>query len=112
MEKIDFVIKKANTYLCLKTAKLQFLDIRNYTFPGVSYQSFLLANGCTAEKIFFPYCFIRGLKALEHSCVPQYEAFFSEITNSNISPSEYEFVKKVCKEKEWRNLKDILFITT
>ena len=108
MEKFDFVIKKANTYFRLKTAKLRFLDIRNYISPGFSYRSFLLAYGCTAEKFFFPYRFICDLKALEHQCVPPYEAFFSEITNSNISPSEYEFVKKIWKEKEWKTLKDML----
>ena len=108
VEKIDFVIKKANTYLCLKTAKLRFLDIRNYISPGFSYRSFLLAYGCTAEKFFFPYHFIRDLKALERPSVPPYEACFSETTNSNISPSEYEFVKKVWKEKEWKTLTDML----
>ena len=108
MEKIDFVIKKANTYLRLKTAKLRFLDIRNYISPGFSYRSFPLAYDCTAENFFFPYRFIRDLKALEHPSVPPYEAFFSEITNSNISPSEYEFVKKVWKEKEWKTLKGML----
>ena len=72
VEKIDFVIKKANTYLCLKTAKLRFLDIRNYISPGFSYRSFLLAYCCTAEKFFFPYRFIRDLKALEHPSVPPY----------------------------------------
>ena len=108
MEKVDFVIKKSNTYLCLKTAKLRFLDIRNYISCGFSYRSFLLAYRCTAEKFFFPYCFICDLKALEHPCVPSYEAFFSEITNSNIFPSEYDFVKKVWKEKEWKTLKDML----
>ena len=46
--------------------------------------------------------------ALEHPSVPPYEAFFSEITNSNISPSEYEFVKKVWKEKDGKTLKDML----
>ena len=108
MEKVDSVIKKANTYLCLKTAKLRFLDISNYISPGFSYRSFLSAYGCTAEKFFFTYCFIRDLKALKHLCVPPYEVFFSEITNSNISPAEYEFVKKVWKEKEKKTLKGIL----
>ena len=90
------MIKKANTYLCLKNAKFRFLNIRSYVSPGFSYRSFLLAYGYTAEKFFFPYCFVRDLKALaEYPCVPPYEAFFSEITNSNISPSEYEFVKTV-----------------
>ena len=96
VEKTDFVIKKANTDLCLKTANIRCLDIQNYISPGFSYRSFLLAYGCTAETLFFfSYCFVRDLKSLEHPCVPPYEAFFSEITNSNISPSEYEFVKKV-----------------
>ena len=67
-----------------------------------------MAYGGTAEKFFFPYRFIRDLKALEHPSVPPYEAFFSEITNSNISRSEYEFVKKIWKEKEWKTLKDML----
>ena len=57
VEKTDFVIKKANTYLCIKTAKLRLLDIRNYIAPGFSYRSFRLAYGCTAEKFFFPYRF-------------------------------------------------------
>ena len=84
------------------------MDIRNYISPGFSNQYFLFAYGCTAEKFFFPYCFIRDLKALEHSCVPSYEAFFSEITNSNISPSKYELIKKIWKEKDWRILIDML----
>ena len=72
VEKIDFVIKRANTYRCLKTAKLRFLDIRNYISPGFSYRFFLLAYDCTAQKFFFPYCFIRDLKALQHPCVSPY----------------------------------------
>ena len=108
VEKFDFVMKKANTYLCLKTAKLRFLDIRIYISPGFSYRFFLLACGCTAGKFLFLYCFNRASKALEHPSVPPYEAFFSEITNSNISFSKYEFVKKVWKEKEWKTLKDML----
>ena len=46
--KIDFVIKKANTYLCLKTEKLRFLDIKNYLAPGYAYKKFLSAFGCKA----------------------------------------------------------------
>ena len=30
MGKIKFVLKKANSFLCLKTTKLRFLDIRNF----------------------------------------------------------------------------------
>ena len=33
LNKIDFVIKKANTYLCIKTATLRFLDIKHFLAP-------------------------------------------------------------------------------
>ena len=39
-EKIDFVIKKANNYQCIKTNKLRFLDIRHFLAGGFSYDKF------------------------------------------------------------------------
>ena len=43
LNKIDFVIKKANTYLCIKTSTLRFLDIKHFLAPGFSYRKFLIA---------------------------------------------------------------------
>ena len=40
VNKIGFVIKKANNYLCIKTNKLRFLDIRHFLAPGFSYAKF------------------------------------------------------------------------
>ena len=31
-----FVIKRNNTFMCLSTAKVKFLDITNYLAPGFS----------------------------------------------------------------------------
>ena len=53
LKKIEFAIKRANTYLCLKTEKLRFLDIKNYLAPGFSYKKFLAAYGCQEQKFFF-----------------------------------------------------------
>ena len=60
--KIDFVIKKANNYLCIKTEKLRFLDIRHFLAPGFSYRKFLIAYGSVQIKFYFPYEFMTNTK--------------------------------------------------
>ena len=40
------VIKRQNTYMCLSTDQLKFVDICNYLAPGVSYDKYLKAYGC------------------------------------------------------------------
>jgi hypothetical protein len=39
-EIVSFAIKKANSYMSLKTQHLQFLDIRSYLAPNYSYDAF------------------------------------------------------------------------
>ena len=63
LDKIVFVIKPANNYLCIKTQKLRFLDIKNYLAPGFSYKNFLIAYGSSAKKIFFSYEFVTDADA-------------------------------------------------
>ncbi len=55
-EFVSFSIKKANSYMSLKTQHLQFLDIRSYLAPNYSYDAFIKAYKCKLEKGFFPYC--------------------------------------------------------
>ena len=90
--KIDFVIKKANNYLCIKTEKLRFLDIRHFLAPGFSYRKFLIAYGSVQTKFYFPYEFMTDLTKLQ-SGLPDHQAFYSSLTKSNISKDEYELVK-------------------
>ena len=45
-----FVIKRQNTFMCFSTNKLRFLDIENYLAPGVSYEKYLKAYGCSVQK--------------------------------------------------------------
>ena len=53
MGKIKFVLKKADSFLCLKTKKLRFLDIRSFLSPGFSYRKFLIAYGAEDRNFFF-----------------------------------------------------------
>ena len=43
LNKIYFVIKKANTYLCIKTSTLRFLDTKHFLAPSFLYKKFLIA---------------------------------------------------------------------
>ena len=50
-----FVIKRDNTFMCLSTDKLKFLDMTNYIAPGFSYDKYLKANGCELMKGHYTY---------------------------------------------------------
>ena len=108
VHKIGFVIKKAKAYLCLKTDKLRFLDIRNFLAPGFSHKKFLEAFGCESGKFFFPYEFVDFVEKLNYPQVPQYEAFYSKLTRSNITEAQYALVVQTWKEKNWNCLRDLL----
>ena len=93
LNKIDFVIKKANTYLCIKASTLRFLDIKHFLGPCFSYRKFLIAYGSELEKFHFPYKFVDRLEKLESS-LPDHQAFYSYLTKSNITTEEYNIVQK------------------
>ena len=107
LNKIDFVIKKANTYLCIKTSTMRFLDIKHFLGPGFSYRKFLIAYGSELEKFYFAYEFVDGLKKLEGG-LPDHQAFYSSLTKSNISTKEYALVQKTWLEKGWNSFREML----
>ena len=107
LNKIDFVIKKAKTYLCIKTSTLRFLDIKHFLAPGFSYRKFLIAYGSELKKFHFPYKFVDGLEKLV-SGLPDHQAFYSSLTKSNISTEEYALVQKTWSEKGWKSLREML----
>ena len=49
------VAKKVNKTMFLLTDGFRFLDIINYLGPGTSYEKWVRAYKCTAEKSWFPY---------------------------------------------------------
>ena len=78
------MIKRTNSYFCLKTSKLQFLDIKNFLAPGFSYRKFLIAYGVEQRKFYFPYEFVTNLDKLE-SGLPEHGDFVFLFQNP-ISP--------------------------
>ena len=108
MGKIKFVLKKANSFLCLKTKKLRFLDIRNFLAPGFSYRKFLIAYEAEDRKFYFPYEFMDSFEKLNFSRPPPHEAFYSSLHQSNISNEEYALVVETWKKEGWARLKDLL----
>ena len=51
--KIDFVIKKANNFLCIKTENLRFLYMRHFLAPSFSYRKFRLLMAAFKQNFIF-----------------------------------------------------------
>ena len=75
------VIKRQNTYMCLYTDKLKFVDISNYLAHGVSYAKYLTAYGCELGKGHFPYEYMDDLQKLDDRVLPPQAAFYSQLKN-------------------------------
>ena len=107
LKDIQFVIKRTNSYLCLKTSKLRFLDIKNFLAPGFSYRKFLVAYEAELRKFYFPYEFVTNLDKLE-SGLPEHGHFYSSLSKFNITQEEYDLVVKTWMEKGWSSLREML----
>ena len=103
-----FVVKRNNAYMCLKTDRLKFLDICNYLAPGYSYDQFLKAYECTAQKGFFPYEWCDSIDKLEFGQLPHHEAFFSALRNTNITLEEYEYCCSIWRDCGMESFRDYL----
>ena len=84
-----FVIKRNNTFMCLSTDQLKFLDMINYIAPGFSYDKYLKAYGCEVTKGHFPYEYMDRLERLDDTALPSKQAFFSRLKNEGISDEDY-----------------------
>ena len=88
------VIKRQNTYMCLSTDRLKFLDILNYLAPGFNYDKYLKAYGCELQKGHFPYEYMDGVGKLDDRALPPQSAFFSQLKNEGISDADTLAVKR------------------
>ena len=102
------VIKRQNTYMCLYTDKLKFVDICNYLAPGVSYAKYLTAYGCELEKGHFPYEYMDDLQKLEDRVLPPQSAFFSRLKNEGISNDDYARCQAVWRDNGMTTLREYL----
>ena len=102
------VIKRQNTYMCLYTDELNFVDICNYLAPGVSYAKYLTAYGCELGKGHFPYEYMDGIGKLEDRALPPQAAFFSQLKNEGISDTDYAACQAVWGDNQMTTMRDYL----
>ena len=103
-----FVIKRDNTFMCLSTDKLKFLDMTNYIAPRFSYDKYLKAYGCKITKGFFPYEYMDCLERLDDTSLPAKEAFFSQLKNEGISDEDYVGCQEAWRDNGMTTLRDFL----
>ena len=103
-----FVIKRQNSFMCLSTDKLKFVDICNYLAPGVSYDKYLKAYGCELGKGHFPYEHMDGIGKLEDRVLPPQSAFFSRLNNEGISNDDYARCQAVWRDNGMETLREYL----
>ena len=102
------VIKRQNTYMCLSTDTLKFVDICNYLAPGVSYDKYLKEYGCELQKGHFPYEYMDDLQKLEDRVLPPQSAFFSRLKNEGISNDDYARCQAVWRDNGMEMLREYL----
>lgn len=105
---INFSVKRTNTFMCIATDNLKFLDILSYLAPGYSYDTFLKAFDCKLQKAVFCYEYLDNFHKLQDKQLPDYDKWFSKLKNKNISEEEYNNACKIWKDNNMKTLKDYL----
>ena len=103
-----FVIKRNNTFMCLSTDQLKFLDMINHIAPGFSYDKYLKAYGCEVTKGHFPYEYMDRLERLDDTALPPKEVFFSRLKNEGISDEDYDSCQEAWRDNGMTTLRDFL----
>jgi len=75
MNKIKFVILKGKRFTCLATAKLKFLDIKNYITPGFAYAMFIRAYEVEQQKFYWPYEWFQKFQQLHEPTLSSHKRF-------------------------------------
>ena len=107
-DKTRFVIKRQNTFMCLSTTNLKFLDVTQYLAPGVSYDKYLKAYGCDLQKGHFPYEYMDGIGKLEDRALPPQAAFYSQLKSEEISDADYARCQAVWHDNQMTKMRDYL----
>ena len=103
-----FVIKRNNTFMCLSTDQLKFIDMTNYIAPGFSYDKYLKAYGCEVTKDHFPYEYMDRLERFDDTALPSKQAFFSRQKNEGISDEDYASCQEAWRDSAMTTLRDFL----
>ena len=85
-----FVIKRQNSYICVKGKYFSFLDISQFIAAGSSYSSFLQAYNIKEKKSYFPYSYLTSYAVLLEEKLPDYESFYSKLKSCNVLEEEHD----------------------
>lgn len=112
--KPKFVIKQNNSYQCISTGSLRFLDVTNY-LGACSYSSFLKSFNVSEQKSFFPYEWFDDFNKLDFNQLPSYECFYSSLKQQNVldNPTgsgrrNYEDLQTVWNSQNMQTVGDLL----
>lgn len=103
------VAKNANNIMFLLTNKFRFLDIIKYLGPGTSYEKWVKAYHCAAEKSWLLYEWFDSPKKLDFPGLPDYPAQYSCLKEKLVlSLAEWKQCKCLFKAKGMRTFADWL----
>lgn len=87
------ILKKENAYFSVSCGDIIFKDAYLFTSP-CKLSKYLKKNQVVEEKSIFPYSAFASIEEMEQQIeFPAYEAFFSELYQSNVGLDEYEKAK-------------------
>ncbi len=107
-QEYGFVVKQANSYSCIATDTMKFLDISHFLAPGTSYARFLKAYGVEERKGFMPYEWLDDVTKLRRTELPPIESFRSDLKGTDISREDYEFCERVWRDEKMNTFEDFL----
>lgn len=107
-DRVEFVIKKMNSYIQIRTSRLNFLDIVHFLGPRTSYRKFIEESGVEQRKGFFPYSYMTDLEKLKETKLPEKRFFYNDLTKSDISDENYLSCAEAWDRHSMRNLADYL----
>ena len=103
------VAKNGNKIMFLLTWGFRFPAIINYLAPGISYEKWTKAYGCTANKSWFPYELFDSPEKLEYPGLPDYPECYSRLKEEyTFKLSEWVGCKRLFKQKGMRTFADWL----
>jgi len=95
---------KGNKKIFILTPGFRFLDIINYVGPGTSYDKWIKAYDCEAEKSWFPYDWFDTPEKLDFPGLPDYKEWYSKLKACHVLTREqWEECNRVFKEKGCMN---------
>ena len=91
------------------TPKFKFLDVKNYSGPGLSYSACCKSMDCRLQKLMFPYEWLDSHEILSHVGPVAYEDFYISL-KSTITRDKHEQFLNLFKENDCATMGDWLHV--